>query len=245
MSREFRWIRIVTEGGVIIVSILLAFGIDAWWDGRLQREEERLVLERLRDEFIADLNQLMLKQSGHADLRDAALELLTKTGDLSVGVPSEEVANLLYIVSTNPTFDPAGGALSSLIASGQLSLISNPSLRSQLAAWPGAVADLVDQERANQTQGHERLLPYLEARTSWRWVMAEATAELTHQTFNPLHFNEGRHPVDVQSVLLEREFEGVLVSRLRLLAALLPKYEAAIEMARAIIGGIASELETM
>ena len=245
MSQEVRSLRFVTEAAVIVVSILLAFGVDAWWDGRLEREEERLVLERLHDEFAADLDQLVLKQSGHIGVRDAALGLLATTGRTSDSFEVEDVANQLFVVSANPTFDPASGALSSLIASGQLSLVSDRALRSQLAAWPGTVADLVDQERANQVQGHERLLPYLETRTSWRWVMSEATSELTHQAVDPLDFDVGVHPVDVQSLLLEREFEGILVSRLRLLSAILPKYEDAIAMARDIIADVKTELQSM
>ncbi len=34
MTRQIRWLRVLVEGVVIVGSILLAFGIQAWWDGR-------------------------------------------------------------------------------------------------------------------------------------------------------------------------------------------------------------------
>ena len=37
MSRPIPWLRVFAEGAVIVVSILLAFGIDAWWEGRQER----------------------------------------------------------------------------------------------------------------------------------------------------------------------------------------------------------------
>lgn len=45
------WLRIFGEGIVIVVSILLAFGIEAWWQGRHERSDERQVLESLQQDF--------------------------------------------------------------------------------------------------------------------------------------------------------------------------------------------------
>ncbi len=33
MTRQIPWLRVFAEGVVIVVSVLLAFGIDAWWGG--------------------------------------------------------------------------------------------------------------------------------------------------------------------------------------------------------------------
>ena len=47
------WARVVGEGAAIVVGILLAFAIDAWWEERELRIEEQQVLEGLREEFIS------------------------------------------------------------------------------------------------------------------------------------------------------------------------------------------------
>lgn len=52
---SLRWVR---EGLVIVVSILLAFGIDAWWDDRGRAEEERTLITDLEVEFQANLQTL-------------------------------------------------------------------------------------------------------------------------------------------------------------------------------------------
>jgi hypothetical protein len=37
------WLRILVEGAVIVGSILLAFGIDAWWDAAQDRGVEQRI----------------------------------------------------------------------------------------------------------------------------------------------------------------------------------------------------------
>ncbi len=44
VRRDIDWPRLLAEGAAIVVSILLAFGIDAWWDDRQERIEERKIL---------------------------------------------------------------------------------------------------------------------------------------------------------------------------------------------------------
>ena len=47
---QIPWLRVFVEGVVIVGSILLAFGIDAWWDGRKAKvlEQELLASHRRR-----------------------------------------------------------------------------------------------------------------------------------------------------------------------------------------------------
>ena len=41
MKPQIPWLRVFVEGVVIVGSILLAFGIQAWWEGTLERAEEQ------------------------------------------------------------------------------------------------------------------------------------------------------------------------------------------------------------
>ena len=51
MSRTKRFSRIALEGFVIIASILIAFGIDAWWDGKEDRADRAEILHALSADF--------------------------------------------------------------------------------------------------------------------------------------------------------------------------------------------------
>ena len=51
MTSRLPWTRNVGEGVVIVVSILLAFGIDAWWGVRGERRLEAEYVSRLQAEL--------------------------------------------------------------------------------------------------------------------------------------------------------------------------------------------------
>ena len=57
MKQNSPWGRVVVEGIVIVVSILLAFGIDAWWNDSQARDRERSYLVSLQQEFTLALEE--------------------------------------------------------------------------------------------------------------------------------------------------------------------------------------------
>ncbi len=58
MTRQIPWLRVFVEGVVIVASILLAFGIQAWWEETQERVEEQEILggdlKALASEFHAN-----------------------------------------------------------------------------------------------------------------------------------------------------------------------------------------------
>lgn len=58
MTQKIPWLRILAEGVIIVVSILLAFGIDAWWDGRQDRRLEAEYLAAILGEVDRNLDAL-------------------------------------------------------------------------------------------------------------------------------------------------------------------------------------------
>ena len=76
-------LRVLTEGFVIVASILLAFGIDAWWDGRQERAEEQRLLVSLADEFATTRDSLSRALEAHRDYQEQAerIVLLVQEGD--------------------------------------------------------------------------------------------------------------------------------------------------------------------
>ena len=60
-AQNIPWNRLVVEAAAIVVSILLAFAIDAWWDDRQQRNEEQTILKALLDDLHDKRNYLTEK----------------------------------------------------------------------------------------------------------------------------------------------------------------------------------------
>ena len=92
--REIPWPRILVEGAVIIVSILLAFGIDAWWDGRQELEEEQRLLLALKSEFETNLSKI----EEQLKYRQAVVSSITQIFEAAAGqtaVTTEELDQLI------------------------------------------------------------------------------------------------------------------------------------------------------
>ncbi len=139
-----RW---VLEGTVIVLSILLAFAVDAFWEGRTERKAERVLLETLADDFEAIRELLPVHQLGHTRTAAALEHFVDLVRDANVGdiVSVPDTAIVLGI--RNGSFDAPSGALDAVLSSGGLRLISDPELRRMLAAWPSRLLDATEDDR--------------------------------------------------------------------------------------------------
>ena len=133
---KISWLRLTVESVAIVASILLAFGIDAWWSDHQQREEEQLILGALLEEFQDNQISLDERTSFYNAILETTKLLLTLSGDPDRMLTLEEMDRHLYNINW---FDPGDRfgtpVLQSLVSSGDLSIISNPSLRTSLAKW--------------------------------------------------------------------------------------------------------------
>ena len=146
---QAQWKRFLVEGGVILVSILVAFSIDAWWDSRIEQQREREQLISMLAEFRADLNGLdsvLSSIQGHAQIIDTQIALLSAAGDEPIRVPGPFLGSAI----TWRTLDVSTSALNALMASGDLNLLRNTELRASLAGFPAFLSDVREDENVAQ-----------------------------------------------------------------------------------------------
>ena len=161
MTQRIPWQRIIAEGSIIVVSILLAFWIDAWWTERQVRADEREAIAQLLDDFRTNAEQLETIRSVHEAALDAAYEILARAGMGGESTSSATTAELVYISLRAWTYDPQLGGTNSLIQSGRLNILSDASLRVALAGWPDIVEDLTGDEWTQNRTTFEQIAPYL------------------------------------------------------------------------------------
>ena len=125
--------RSVGELSIIVVGVLLALAADAAWEARGERQLEAALLQDLVDEF--RLNAEELQADLDANTRTLQAMELYFTALEEGALPEDSLEALLVRSGGQFRFDPEAGTLSSLIASGQLRLISDRALRGDLAAW--------------------------------------------------------------------------------------------------------------
>lgn len=117
----------VREILIIVSSILLAFGLDAWWDLRQDEATIHLLLSDLAVEFEGVVSDIHLYISRNQRVIDAADSILLRTSQAvePVSVSAAHVGALLL----TPTLNPRQRNLEALVASGRLDLVQPDSLR--------------------------------------------------------------------------------------------------------------------
>ncbi|NNJ73427.1 MAG: hypothetical protein HKP09_09625 [Enterobacterales bacterium] len=133
----FNWKRLLTEGAVVVFSILLAFAIDALWDERKKNNEIREVLSLVEIETKTNLLDLERSIKRHEKIVAA----------IQTAHNEQSIASVISdAVISAEVFEPTTDALQTLISTGMLSAIDNVDLRIALIAVDGLAKDLTENE---------------------------------------------------------------------------------------------------
>ena len=164
--KNVQWRRLAAEIAAIVLSILLAFAIDAWWEDRGDQKSEQWLLQRLKADFTEIQVALQLIENEHKETSAACLTLL----GFAVGEPlpnSPEVDRMVALVFlTSRTFNPGSGATAAFLNSEGAKLVENQPLANLLLAWPGVVEELQEEDAYLQNGIANRWIPFLKSRVN-------------------------------------------------------------------------------
>jgi len=127
MNINVSWQRILAEGAVIVVSILVAFAIDAWWDDVQDQRRQAKLITALKQDFATTKGRLEKSI-------ELAESLVARTDSFQQAVRSEEPASIASLrhdgggAFSKINFEPALSAYESAVATGSLGLIESPGL---------------------------------------------------------------------------------------------------------------------
>jgi hypothetical protein len=160
------WKRLLAEAAAIVVSILLAFAIDAWWDDRSDRRAEKLLLQRLKADFVDIKAALMLIESEHRETSAGCIAIISLPGGQPVPATFQYDRMVALVFLTSRTFNPGSGAVAAFLSGGGAELVENPALADLLLAWPGLVEELQEEDGFLQQGLALRWIPFLKSRVN-------------------------------------------------------------------------------
>jgi hypothetical protein len=205
-SQKLSWKRLSVEAAAIVGSILLAFAIDAWWDGKQQRQELEEILRSLHDDFSQNLVIIDAASEGHKNIRRAAEHLMKYTGTDGIGNGSpEEIAQAILAISDRALLQPRRGSLDSILNSGRWESLDNVELRSELAEWPAILAHL----NTRESQGIETVTDHLELRI--QQLVPIRTISMLASPFQ--HIGPSQFPMNYDVLLSDMIFESIVDER--------------------------------
>jgi hypothetical protein len=146
-NEKIPWKRLSVEAVAIVGSILLAFAIDAWWDDKSQRAAEFEYLVNLHEDFLGT-QEMLADQIKYIEDRfryvDRILEVI---GNHNMEVPPEDFSLLLGQAYDARTVALPAATYQDMINSGNLRLIRNQSLRSNIARLVALLREIEDHSR--------------------------------------------------------------------------------------------------
>jgi hypothetical protein len=156
------WFRVLVEGAVIVASILLAFGIQAWWDERGEAQRR----EGLISGLVADFTEAEAKLDVAMDTHGLVLNVTARWLRLARSTsPTPDVAavadSLISQMLFTGGFEPPRGSVEALLNAGDISVLDNAELGERLTAWPAQVAAFAEREQNAVNVYHTWVIPYL------------------------------------------------------------------------------------
>lgn len=144
------------EIAIVVVSILIAFALDAAWDRFREGSTEDALLRDLEVEFIANRGSLL-------EARETQLRALNNIGLALHAVPDGEAVWLPDSVVSRSViaagYESGDQVLAGALNSGTLNLISDQALRDHLAGWSTLHSDLRANEVAARNYARDILWP--------------------------------------------------------------------------------------
>lgn len=163
------WARLTAEGAAIVVSILLAFAIDAAWQHRGEVAEEREILVGLEAEYV-DLSERL---AYWAKMNRNGASIVERYLSDSVREMSRLELEELFVHSMMANVLDQGGPLDALLDSGRLERIGDRAIRVRLAKWPDWLEDMHTNDLSIRDFAFREVTPFLAARGIPRVVCPE------------------------------------------------------------------------
>ncbi len=228
-----RWVRSAIRDVVIVVfSILLAFAIDAWWDGRAAMDRERALVEALVTELAAATDDIQQYRDHHARVAATASELIGLRGETRVS--QEEADSLLGLIIIGRPYSPSGAVLGSLLGAEGSAGLSDPGAAVRLARWRqsasnlAAHSDIVAYHLTNDLNAYvNRHIPY-------------RTLDLAAGNVDGIQ--PSRFSTNVLSLMEAVEFENVVYNRYYLALRAVEEAEEVLHLTRELVAVLRGEL---
>jgi len=234
-TQQISWIRISAEFTAIIVSILLAFSIDAWWDSWRDIERESIFLAALNHDF--EKNRELLKEALASNR-----ESLATVREFSEVIANSDTTprnfDLLYAQSFRVQFfEPVSATFDALISGGDLALIRSDELRGAMAEWRRSVAS------NNRAEGYltEQFMDEVYAFATKTGSLSKLFADQKKQLIDA---NGASAPVtpayghDREQLMNNREFHNLLATRALFLQYLVSGNQELLAIAEHILNSL-------
>ncbi len=202
--KDQNWFAVFLDFFIVVAGILIAFQITNWNEERADRAAERESIERLVVEYNQNLAVLAENKSQTQRTMRASAKLKSMIApEPDLNITDESVAQTLSDGLTNPRFIPNLGATNSLLASGDLDLIQDAKIQSQLSKWQTDFQALAEWQEIERMHGEELILGLTYEYLAWPSIAQHVDGTGTGSKLES----------DYSGLFSSKRFEGLLYNR--------------------------------
>jgi hypothetical protein len=223
-TRESR--RLLTEGVVIVGSILLAFAIDAAWQSLGERQRLQQLELSLRTDIEATRQAMISRRDWAADVTRGARAILSGIADGATGADLDSLVFSVGSVFVKGYWAPINHTYEQALGAGDLALVEDAELRFMLGRYAEALDGLGDHQSSVVTQYYGQLEPFMVEHTDY--------AQVAWETSRPF-LVRGPFTTDSETLAAQREFSNLLNLKLELEIEATTALQAAIALAEELL----------
>lgn len=221
------------EGIVIVASILVAFALDASWANYQESRVEQRILRELQEEFNSAKARIEFSIAELETVIAASAELLSALGKDTLALSPDNALDMTNRILNFNTLEVPTSVVDSIVASGQVRLVSNSEFRKTLAEWPAFISDVRENHDWHRVETDEFLVPYLAKYLSIRdALMLDGDVQFAPGSFDRNLLTMQRDPV----------FEGRLIWRINRQQATLNESKILLEQTLKLLDLIEAEI---
>lgn len=150
------------EIGVIVVSILLAFSIEAWWSERTERESELTLLQSLYEDLVGKKYLFAQQQTQNIEILNSATTLLQAGQIDNLELTIREMNHHLFsLLWWQVPSDYISAPLNTLMSGGNAHRITNQELLKELVLLESSLGFARVQAERDQAVRFDTITPFL------------------------------------------------------------------------------------
>ena len=196
--------RASVEFFVIVASILAAFGLDAWWDSRGERDRVLARLRALETELEATREYIAYQRGLLEGVRVAVGDVLRHVSPEAPLLTPDSLNTLVELSFEIGSIELQGRAPQTMESAGDVAALGDAELTRLLASWPIAMAE-VRTWSALLDGNRELILDYLHGRYS--------TLDIAQKTGMMARYPKSSFEASTATVQRDRRVEGLFGNR--------------------------------
>jgi hypothetical protein len=220
---------------LVVIGILIALQINNWNDYRKERNEEKIILVALLQEFKNSKLSLIESIEKNNQHFNSLKELLNHTGSHWDNTLTRQASDsLMRGFLSSVTADISTSTLDQLLNTGRIRIIQNDSLQNLLANWNKELVDrkVETEERMYKFRG-DQIVPF---------VTKYYTYNLGGTKMKSYNLKPSGFKFDYKAIYQNPEFENILFNRVNRIDRAIIQYNILIDQCDTFISIIQSEI---